>query len=79
MKKKLAMIMCTLILTFGTALNASAAVSPTGEPDTTPVEEETDTAPKTGEGNLFLYGAAAVLILSGTAVIAKKRLDDQNL
>lgn len=77
MKKRLAMIMCALTLTFGMTSNVMAEVSPTGTPDNTPSDKEEE-APKTGESNLLIYGAAAALLLSGTAVISRKRLEALN-
>ena len=59
----------------GTALNVSADVSPSGSKDYTETTDKTETAPKTGESDLLIYGIAATMLCTGTAVVSKKRLE----
>ena len=66
MKKRMMIMLCSAMLICGLSVPAMAAVSPTG----TRVE-----TPKTGEGNLALYSLAGALLLGGTAVISRKKLE----
>lgn len=121
MKKRIAVIMCALVLTFGMTTNVMAESSPTGKPDYTPGVPDDDNpsdggtqpggnnpsgggtqpggnnpsgggtstggwistggtqsgskAPQTGESDLYIYGVAAALFLSGTVVISRRRLE----
>lgn len=74
MKKRLMVVMCSLMMVFGMSQNVMAKVSPTGNKITTETADKTPTAPKTGEGNAAIYALAAALMFSGTAVISRKRL-----
>lgn len=76
MKKRAIVLVCALTLMFGNVMNVSAEVSPTGKKDTTETTDKDKTAPKTGEGNLFIYGIAAALLCSGAVVISRKRLEE---
>lgn len=78
MKKKMLALVCAVTLVFGGAVSVSASdtiVSPSGTPDTTQTTDKSDTAPKTGESNMLLYGIAGALLLTGTAVVSKKQLE----
>ena len=75
MKKKLMVFLCALTLMCGSALNVSAAVSPSGSKDHTETTDKKETAPKTGESDLLIYGIAAAMLCTGTAVVSKKRLE----
>ena len=70
MKKRLLAVLCAATMTFGCATTVFAAVSPTATPKTT----TSSTSPKTGESNALIYGIAAALLASGTAVVSKKKL-----
>ena len=71
MKKRMMIMLCSAMLICGLSVPAMAAVSPTGTRVETPTTNKTSTAPKTGEGNLALYS----LLLGGTAVISRKKLE----
>lgn len=76
--KKLMMLVLSMMLVFGTASAVFAAdkdpvFSPTGSPTTE--EGKKPEAPKTGESNAVIYAVACALVLSGCAVVAKKRLE----
>lgn len=73
MKKRIAAVACALMMTFSMAVNVMAAPSPTGNRDTSASSGSSD-APKTGEGDLMIYGLAAALLCSGAAVVSQKRL-----
>lgn len=75
MKKKVIAVFCALTLMFGMSLTAMAEVSPSGTQDTTDTTNTTSKAPETGEANLLIYGVAAAALLSGAAVISRKRLE----
>lgn len=75
MKKKLMILLCALTLMFGSAFNVSAAISPSGNKDHTETTDKTEKAPKTGESDLLIYGIAAAMLCTGTAVVSKKRLE----
>ena len=72
MKKRMMILLCSAMLVLGMTVPAAAAVSPTGQKDTTVT---TDKASKTGEGNAALYSLAGALLLGGAAVISRKRLE----
>ncbi|HIZ43527.1 MAG TPA: LPXTG cell wall anchor domain-containing protein [Firmicutes bacterium] len=74
MKKKFLVLVCALVLVFGLSLTAAAEASPSGS-QITETGGGTDKAPATGESNAVIYAAAAAAVLTGTAVIAKKRLE----
>lgn len=78
MKKKLMTLLCAMTLMSAMTLNVSAEVSPEGKPDETPSDSTTETAPKMGEKNLFIYGIVAAALLTGTAVVSKKKLEELN-
>ena len=75
MKKRMMIMLCSAMLICGLSVPAMAAVSPTGARVETPTTNKTSTAPKTGEGNLALYSLAGALLLGGTAVISRKKLE----
>ena len=50
MKKKMLVLICTLLLAFGMTMTAAAEGSPQGKKDTTQTEDKSDKAPATGEG-----------------------------
>lgn len=75
MKKKLMVLLCAMTLVFGMTVNTMAADSPTGKKDTTTSTNKPATAPKTGESDMLIYGLAGALLLSGTAVVSRKRLE----
>ena len=66
----------TTVLMFGSVMNVSAEISPSGQKDTTVTIDKEEKSPKTGESNLLFYGIAAMVILGGTAVVSKKRLEN---
>ena len=74
MKKKMLVLICTLLLAFGMTMTAAAEGSPQGKKDTTQTEDKSDKAPATGEGNALIYAAAAAVLLTGTAVLSAERL-----
>lgn len=76
MKKRVMVMMCTLMMVFGMTQPVMAKVSPEGSKITTDVADKPVTAPKTGEGNAVYYALAAAAVLSGTAVISRKRLEN---
>lgn len=75
MKKRAMVLMCALTLMFGMTLQVSAKSSPVGKVDTTATTDKSSTAPKTGEGDLLIYGTAAALLCAGMAAVSKKRLE----
>lgn len=75
MKKRVMVIFCSAMLMLGMAVPAAAAISPTGQKDTTVTTDKASKAPKTGEGNLALYSLAGALMLGGAAVLSRKRLE----
>lgn len=75
MKKRLMVLLCSTMLIGSLSVPAMAAVSPTGKRDETVTTNKTSTAPKTGEGNLAIYSLAGALLLGGTAVISRKKLE----
>lgn len=74
MKKKMLVLICTLLLAFGMTMTAAAEGSPQGKQDTTQTEDKTDKAPATGESHAVIYAAAAAVLLAGTAVLSVERL-----
>lgn len=78
MKKKLMTLLCAMTLMCAMTMNVSAESSPEGQPDNTPSDSATETAPKMGETNLFVYGIVAAALLTGTAVVSKKKLEELN-
>ena len=56
MKKRIAAVACALMMTFSMAVNVMAAPSPTGNRDTSASRGGSSDAPKTGEGDLMIYG-----------------------
>lgn len=76
MKKKLMVLACALTLVFGMTVNTMAADSPTGTKNTTASTNKSSTAPKTGESDMLIYGLAGALLMGGTAVISRKRLEE---
>ncbi len=75
MKKRMMILLCSAMLVLGMTVPAAAAVSPTGQKDTTVTTDKASKAPKTGEGNAALYSLAGALLLGGAAVISRKRLE----
>lgn len=75
MKKRMIIMLCSAMLICGLSVPTMAAVSPTGKRDVTTTTNKATTAPKTGEGNLALYSLAGALLLGGTAVISRKKLE----
>ena len=75
MKKRMMIMLCSAMLICGLSVPTMAAVSPTGKRDVTTTTNKATTAPKTGEGNLVLYSLAGALLLGGTAVISRKKLE----
>jgi LPXTG-motif cell wall-anchored protein len=75
MKKRMMIMLCSAMLICGLSVPTMAAVSPTGKRDVTTTTNKATTAPKTGEGNLALYSLAGALLLGGTAVISRKKLE----
>lgn len=75
MKKRMMILLCSAMLICGLSVPTMAAVSPTGKRDVTTTTNKATTAPKTGEGNLALYSLAGALLLGGTAVISRKKLE----
>lgn len=75
MKKRMMIMLCSAMLICGLSVPTMAAVSPTGKRDVTTTTNKATTAPKTGEGNLALYSLAGTLLLGGTAVISRKKLE----
>lgn len=75
MKKRMMIMLCSAMLICGLSVPTMAAVSPTGKRDVTTTTNKPTTAPKTGEGNLVLYSLAGALLLGGTAVISRKKLE----
>ena len=75
MKKRMMIMLCSAMLICGLCVATAAAVSPSGKRDVTTTTNKTTTAPKTGEGNLALYSLAGALLLGGTAVISRKKLE----
>ena len=75
MKKRMMIRLCSAMLICGLSVPTMAAVSPTGKRDVTTTTNKATTAPKTGEGNLALYSLAGALLLGGTAVISRKKLE----
>lgn len=75
MKKRLMVVMCSLMMVFGMNQNVMAKSSPTGTKVTTEAADKTAKAPKTGEGNAAVYALAAALMLTGSAVVSRKRLN----
>ena len=63
---------------FAMTMNVSAEASPEGKPDHTPSDSTTETAPKMGEKDIFIYGIAAAALLTGTAAVSKKKLEELN-
>lgn len=78
MKRKLMTLLCAMTMMFAMTVNVSAAVSPEGKPDNTPSGSKTETAPKMGEKDLYIYGIAAAALLTGTAAVSKKKLEELN-
>lgn len=76
MKKRLMVMLCTMMLVFGMSANVMAAVSLTGEKDETETTDKEDKAPKTGEGNAVIYAIAAALLCAGSVVVSRKRLEE---
>lgn len=75
MKKRMMIMLFSAMLICGLSVPTMAAVSPTGKRDVTTTTNKATTAPKTGEGNLALYSLAGALLLGGTAVISRKKLE----
>lgn len=74
--KKFVSLLCVLALTLCMSVPAFAdvnVISPIATPIATEGTDDSK-APQTGEGNVFVYTAAAVVVLAGVAVVAKKRL-----
>lgn len=75
--KKLVALLCVVMLTLSMSLPVFAKdpiISPQSTPDTS-VPTGDNKSPQTGEGDVVLYAAGAVVVLAGVAVVAKKRLD----
>lgn len=78
MKKRLMTFLCALVLLFSVSVTAMAADSPTGKKDTSTTTTKTTTSPKTGESNVLFYSIIGAVVLSGTAVISRKHLEELN-
>ncbi|MEE1031465.1 MAG: LPXTG cell wall anchor domain-containing protein [Ruminococcus sp.] len=79
MKKRVLALVCAMTLMLGSTVTVFAKdpiISPSGVPDNTETTDKAETAPKTGEGNLLLYGIAGALVLAGTAVVSRKQLEN---
>lgn len=74
MKKRLMIVLCSAMLFSGAAVPAMAAISPTGQRDTTETTDKAATAPKTGEGDFALYALAGAALLGGTALVTGTKL-----
>lgn len=74
MKKRLLAVVCALTLVMGMSMTAMAAVSPEGKPENTETPDESQESPKTGEGDILVYGVALSALLAGTAVFSRRRL-----
>jgi len=70
MKKRLAAVLIAATMTIGMTTTVFAAVSPTSKPTT----KTSTKSPKTGESDALIYGLAATLLATGTAVVSKKKL-----
>lgn len=74
--KKLVVLICALVMTICMSLTAFAAdpiISPISTPDTSDGTGD-NTSPQTGDTNVILYTAGAVVVLAGVAVVAKKKV-----
>lgn len=74
--KKLMALMLALTLAVGMTMTASAEISPQATQDPTETTDKADTAPKTGESEILLCGVLVSALLAGTAVVAKKKMDE---
>lgn len=73
MKKRIAIVMCSLMMVFGMTQGVMAKVSPTGTKITTETVDKSATAPKTGESSAAAWALAAGLVLTGGAIVSRKR------
>ena len=74
--KKLVILVCALIMTLSMSLTVLAKdpiISPISTPDTSDSTGE-NKSPQTGESDVILYTAGAVVVLAGVAAVAKKKL-----
>lgn len=74
--KKLVALLCVAMLTLSMSLPVFAAdgvISPISTPDNSGTTGD-NKSPQTGEENVVLYTAGAVVVLAGVAVVAKKKL-----
>lgn len=74
--KKLLALLCALTVTACMSLSVFAAdkiMSPVSSPDTSASTGDSK-SPQTGDGNVLIYAAGAVVVSLTTAVIAKKKL-----
>ncbi|MCI5530449.1 MAG: LPXTG cell wall anchor domain-containing protein [Blautia sp.] len=76
MKKRLAVVICSLMMVFGMTQSVMAKVSPTGTKITTETTDKTETAPKTGESSTAAWALGAGLLLTGGAVISRKHFEN---
>lgn len=79
MKKRILTALCVATLAFGMTVTASAnAAQPGSSKQNTANEDDgkKEDSPATGESNALIYGIAAAALLSGTAVVSKKRLEE---
>lgn len=75
--KKLVVLVCVLIMTLSMSITAFAKdpiISPVSTPDTSDSTGD-NKSPQTGESDVVLYVAGAVVVLAGVAAVAKKKLN----
>lgn len=76
--KKLVVLVCALAMTLCMSLTVFAKdpiISPISTPDTSDGTGE-NKSPQTGENDVVLYTAGAVVVLAGVAVVAKKKVSE---
>lgn len=74
--KKIIAMMLVFTLVVGMTMTVSAEISPQATKDSTQTVDKADTAPKTGESGVLLWGVAFSALLAQTAVVAKKKMDE---
>ena len=68
--KKLLTVLLTCVMLMGFSLTVHAEISPTAEPVEKEEQEEVPTSPKTGEGEIFVYGMMTMCLCAGAATVA---------
>lgn len=74
--KRIVVLLCALALTLSMSLTVFARdpiISPESTPDTSDSTGD-NKSPQTGESDVILYTAGAVVVLAGVAAVAKKKL-----